>query len=481
MKIRCAHCPARYTVPEEKVRGRKVKIKCKKCGEPIYVDGTKLGAAGPAAAAATSVPPVSLRPSDAEVSFDPSVSPPAERERSRPVHGTTRRSGESPSAASPSGSRAATKASTEALGSRRKPVSEARASLREAAPPPAEPVDEGEQRWTVALDDQAQIEWTLAEVVDAFAQGAIHEATYIWQEGMSEWTTPLQVAAIASALQSLGIVPRDSDRTPGSTPYAQDDDPATVVAPTSSPHGFMWRDQPYGVQSRGDAPSFDDITVALPSERVSALAREALQEDDEVTHVASLPLEGDDPIMRALTASLADEAEEPAALMQRPAAGRPPELSLPRRERPREAPRRLAPSRPPPAREEDSVVFSLDALIKAGQSSVPPAPPKPNPRNDASLLMSPGLNAFLPAPPPPPQNTFPQAPFTASPAATARPPLPPQPFTPTIPPTASLSDSNPFLEMRRRRSRNLAFWLILAVLLAALAIVYLSRPDLLGL
>jgi len=51
MNVACSSCPAKYAVPDEKVRGRKVRITCKRCGAAIIVDGTEL-AAGTAADAA---------------------------------------------------------------------------------------------------------------------------------------------------------------------------------------------------------------------------------------------------------------------------------------------------------------------------------------------------------------------------------------------------------------------------------------------
>jgi predicted Zn finger-like uncharacterized protein len=44
MKIACEACGAKYTIADDKVRGRKVKIRCKGCGTPIVVDGQPGGA-----------------------------------------------------------------------------------------------------------------------------------------------------------------------------------------------------------------------------------------------------------------------------------------------------------------------------------------------------------------------------------------------------------------------------------------------------
>lgn len=52
MKISCQSCEAKYTIADEKVRGKVVKIRCKKCGTAIVVKGTEPPAAGAAQAAA---------------------------------------------------------------------------------------------------------------------------------------------------------------------------------------------------------------------------------------------------------------------------------------------------------------------------------------------------------------------------------------------------------------------------------------------
>lgn len=72
MKITCDSCGAKYTIADDKVRGRKVKIRCKGCGTPIVVDGAQpAGGAGPGSAeeADGSIPvetaPPSLAPASA--------------------------------------------------------------------------------------------------------------------------------------------------------------------------------------------------------------------------------------------------------------------------------------------------------------------------------------------------------------------------------------------------------------------------------
>lgn len=50
MKITCQSCQAKYTIADEKVAGKTVKIKCKKCGSTIVVSGLETAAPAPAAA-----------------------------------------------------------------------------------------------------------------------------------------------------------------------------------------------------------------------------------------------------------------------------------------------------------------------------------------------------------------------------------------------------------------------------------------------
>ncbi|MFZ5896689.1 MAG: zinc-ribbon domain-containing protein [Myxococcota bacterium] len=63
MKITCDSCGAKYTIADDKVRGRKVKIRCKGCGTAIVVDGQQ-------EKAGTSSPPPAEAPGDSELPVD---------------------------------------------------------------------------------------------------------------------------------------------------------------------------------------------------------------------------------------------------------------------------------------------------------------------------------------------------------------------------------------------------------------------------
>ncbi len=62
MQVTCPACSTKYSLPDEKVRGRRVRITCKRCASPIIADGTHLSAEGAVAGAkrSASAPPSSL-------------------------------------------------------------------------------------------------------------------------------------------------------------------------------------------------------------------------------------------------------------------------------------------------------------------------------------------------------------------------------------------------------------------------------------
>src|SRR5208337_4919369 len=46
MKIACQSCQAKYTIADDKVLGKVVKIRCKKCGATIVINGSGAPSAG---------------------------------------------------------------------------------------------------------------------------------------------------------------------------------------------------------------------------------------------------------------------------------------------------------------------------------------------------------------------------------------------------------------------------------------------------
>lgn len=142
MKISCQSCAAKYTIADDKVLGKVIKIKCKKCGSTIVVNGNdpavlaQLQAGGGMAADAAG--------------FDDQAA--------------TKLLDQSPFAAG--------------MG---------------AGPDPNE--------WTVSVTDDDQRTMTTAQIAEEYARGGLSAETFVWREGMGDWAPLTQVAEIMALVQ----------------------------------------------------------------------------------------------------------------------------------------------------------------------------------------------------------------------------------------------------------------------------------------
>jgi len=135
MKITCQSCQTKYTIADDKVAGKTVKIKCRKCGSPIVVHGDGGQASAGESAHATQA--------------------------------------EGDDAAEPRGF-------AESAG---------------GAPAPA-----GAGQWLVNVAEGDERSLTTAGIAAAYANGTITQDTYVWKEGMSDWSP---VAAIPELTQAI--------------------------------------------------------------------------------------------------------------------------------------------------------------------------------------------------------------------------------------------------------------------------------------
>lgn len=161
MKIPCPACAAKYSVADEKIQSRLAKIRCRKCGVTIVIDGTVtpanvyVGEGGQKGASASS----------------PSVSMPA-----------------------------------------RGDTGSAMSSLEPAADNSAsEPGGPAPNEYAVDIADNDQRNMTLERIVAAYNSGVITAETYIWKEGMADWQMLAEVPevynAIHSAARASGLPP----------------------------------------------------------------------------------------------------------------------------------------------------------------------------------------------------------------------------------------------------------------------------------
>jgi predicted Zn finger-like uncharacterized protein len=138
MNVTCTGCPAKYAVPDHKVRGKKVRITCKHCGTNIIVDGSALSA---------------------EQSLAPKAPDPG--------------------------------------------------ALTASAPSPAKPEPAAsESSFVVGFPDDRQETHTVSEIVSLYGSAKIDDESLVWKDGMPDWLAVFEVPEIAAAMRKEGIARR---------------------------------------------------------------------------------------------------------------------------------------------------------------------------------------------------------------------------------------------------------------------------------
>jgi len=233
MNVTCPACSSKYAVPDEKVLGKKVRIRCKRCGESILVDGTteasapsasgaaRVAATGSATAGARTpvaapMSPVSANPSTMSAG-DPSSAPvsatPGRAVAQRANLKRTMLGGLQPAAGSaPTPVGGSSGAAASGAAARQASVGVAAPPPPTVTPTPAPAVStapsqvelEAAIEWTVAFDEERQETRTTAEIVELYRTAQIAPDTFIWREGMDTWSTPLEIPEIRRALDASG-------------------------------------------------------------------------------------------------------------------------------------------------------------------------------------------------------------------------------------------------------------------------------------
>jgi predicted Zn finger-like uncharacterized protein len=405
MNIACTACSARYGVADEKLIGKRVRITCKRCGTVLIIDGNTNP---PTVTASTSIapsPPASVRPSP-----------------------------------------------------------EAKAPAPVAEPP-----------FMVVFADGRQEQADIAQIVRFHRAGQLGADSLVWRDGMSDWTDPWDVPEIAAAFKRMGYSrPAPPPAAPAAQPLHEEfEEEATQVVDSSPQHRAPLYDD------GGDTNVLDSSRLASPSPLVDqrAASRRVVEEDDAPTHVARAERGAATHVTPA--AREAQRARRVSSLPPREAprseAARATREAAPRENRGGARDRSVRPGSDRPrgdlfagharagsedeqraaaavapgyefdipkltgARNESSVLFSLDTLLKQEQKPVRPARPA---RRDESMLVDTGSS--LPA-----GGGF--APALAAPDFTA-------------PVTATPFAAQEFADTDRARSSRA--WLYVLVLLA---------------
>jgi predicted Zn finger-like uncharacterized protein len=207
MRFLCEQCKAKYQIADEKVAGKTVRMKCRKCGHLIEVK---------AEVTETSVASKAPAPDDDATRVGMDVNAMMQLTKGGPAGATTK-----PAAPRPGG--ATTKPALATSLAAAKPAKPAKPASSHLGPPQKESALAGAFQKTVAKDERLQeistsSEWycaingvpvgpvRIAELRRKASTGAVNEESLVWQEGMEEWrplrTIPELVAIVQEGLSA---------------------------------------------------------------------------------------------------------------------------------------------------------------------------------------------------------------------------------------------------------------------------------------
>ena len=254
MKFVCDRCQTRYSIADEKVRQKILRIRCKTCGNVILVQDSSAvpegegGVPAPHPRSTSSGPKL---PPSAKTASEPKLPPsPPARPASEPKVPPT-------PAARASGLKAPTLSSGR-LASGPKSSSAESLKARLAAPPPPPPASiapdplGGRVEWYVAVAGAQSGPFSRSDAAKRIVALDPAKAVHVWKEGMSGWKPPSEVSVIAREINLLKPVPpasaAGSTHAPGARADAHarqgDDTVSSLRAPRRQ---GAWREAPRGL------------------------------------------------------------------------------------------------------------------------------------------------------------------------------------------------------------------------------------------
>ncbi|MDD9938113.1 MAG: zinc-ribbon domain-containing protein [Myxococcales bacterium] len=204
MKIECNHCGTAYSVADSKIAGRKLKLRCKKCSEPIRVDGSTIASEADAqaegAAAAESEVAMATVPPPAPQMPAPAMPPPEMPE-------------------------------PQAVGA-------PQAAPDAFEPPVMAPEPQDGAAWHISVGETTQGPYTIEELGEYYAQGSILLDTLVFRDGWTDWVPAGEIAEITGAAQA----------EPAALP------PVPAVGAQTLQEGVGMGDDPFAEQSAAPSP-----------------------------------------------------------------------------------------------------------------------------------------------------------------------------------------------------------------------------------
>ena len=209
MKFLCDSCKAKYQIADEKVAGKTVRMKCRKCGHQIEVRAavTETSVASPPPRAPSGAPP----------------RPPAKGGLATSLSATK------PRAPSPS-----TAPSSALAGAFKSNVQDAPASVDGETQSASIELSVSDE-WYVAINGVPVGPVRISELRRKAAAGAVTEESLCWQEGLEEWRPIRSIPELAAIVREAAQGNRPSLlSTPGDLPPVAPRPPSTPRQPAAS-------------------------------------------------------------------------------------------------------------------------------------------------------------------------------------------------------------------------------------------------------
>ncbi len=285
MRFSCESCQAKYAIPDERVEGKIVRLKCQKCGAEIVVKGAP-------------------RPMEAELRTNIDVPPKMEEPAPKPIKSApVTRIEDRPAvrlddAAFDTGSadedeeegRESTRIANlkELDGMRVQAEQDRQLPKQERRPPPPAPKVRAE--WLVLVSGAQQGPFTEDDVRKKLAAGEVHARSYMWKDGMGDWVRMHQLPEFSDVPAPQAAAPKPAPpREPPVQKESSDfdslfgkagDPPKKELAPDKPPElekpleldpepsGPVQMDEELSGPDATPPQSVDDSEAAVPQARV---------------------------------------------------------------------------------------------------------------------------------------------------------------------------------------------------------------------
>ncbi len=205
MQFSCESCKAQLQIADDKVRGKRLVVRCKRCGAKIAISDPLLGArtvarpAGTPAAQPSSAPPRVYAPAAARPSAPPTRSAPARASESQ--HDSDTESTRAMDSDMLQQALRASKADDPSLA----PDGAAAAALAAGA---GHAPDADAPAWFAMLHGKQLGPMTSAELRARIAEGAVGPRTYLWKDGMEAWQRAKDLPGLQGLFPQLPQAPK---------------------------------------------------------------------------------------------------------------------------------------------------------------------------------------------------------------------------------------------------------------------------------